>query len=598
MTHVGEAPYDVVIRGGLWFDGTGGPPRRCNLGIRDARLSRASASPLPEAGCDCVIDASGHWVLPGFIDIHTHYDAEVLFDAGLRESVRHGVTTVMLGSCSLSTIFADNEDVADLFSRVEAVPRRFVLEALQQRRTWTDARGYVAALEALPLGPNVASMVGHSDVRAAVLGLDRATTPGLTPTAAELGRMRDLLAEGLDAGLTGLSGMDAPIDRLDGERFRSRALPSTYATWSERRALIDVVRARGRIVQSAPNPKSLASALRYFLASSGGFGRRSRVPTSLLVAADAKSFRGAHLLIRASARVANALMGAAVVFQHLPVPFEVYSDGIDLPVFEEFGAGTAALHIREQLERNALLADVDYRRSFRKQFDRKGAPGLWHKDFYDATIVACPETSAVGKTFGQVADERGIHPLDAFLDVLVDNGERNVRWTTVLANDRPKQLNAMAADRYLQMGFSDAGAHLRNMAFYNAGVRLLKRVRDAAAAGHPFLSVPQAVHRLTGELGDWFGLDAGHLRVGDRADFVVLDPAGLDDSVNSYGEAAVPFYDGLLRMVNDSDAAIAATGIAGRVVYERGRFADGYGASRRTGSYLRPGPRGDGTPEG
>ena len=73
-------------------------------------------------------------------------------------------------------------------------------------------------------------------------------------------------------------------------------------------------------------------------------------------------------------------------FQHLPVPFELYSDGIDLPVFEEFGAGTAALHLRDQLERNELLADVEYRRRFRRSFDRKKlGPTLWHRDFHDAS---------------------------------------------------------------------------------------------------------------------------------------------------------------------------------------------------------------------
>ena len=95
-----------------------------------------------------------------------------------------------------------------------------------------------------------------------------------------------------------------------------------------------------------------------------------------------------------------------------------------------------------------------------------------------------PRRSLIGKSFGQIADERGLHPLDAFLDVLVENGERNVRWTTTVANHRPKHLNALAVDPSIHMGFSDAGAHLRNMAFYNYALRLLKRVRDAERAGH------------------------------------------------------------------------------------------------------------------
>ncbi|MDT5162237.1 MAG: hypothetical protein QOC90_2547 [Mycobacterium sp.] len=579
--------YDVIVRNGLWFDGTGAAPQVRTLGIRDGIVAAVSASSLDETGCPDVIDAAGKWVLPGFIDVHTHYDAEVLLDPGLRESVRHGVTTVLLGNCSLSTVYADTEDAADLFSRVEAVPRKFVLGALEAKKTWATPAEYVRVLDDLPLGPNVSSMLGHSDLRTAVLGLDRATTAGVNPTAAELDQMAAMLEKALDAGLLGMSGMDAAIDKLDGERFRSRALPSTFATWRERRKLIAVLRKHGRILQSAPDVKSPMSALNFFLSSSRMFGRRPGVRMSLLVSADAKSAPGAVRVFGPGTRLINKLLGSFVRFQHLPVPFELYSDGIDLPVFEEFGAGTAALHLRDQLERNELLADTEYRRRFRRSFDRiKLGPSLWHRDFHDAKIVECPDTTLIGKSFGQIADERGLHPLDAFLDVLVENGERNVRWTTVVANHRPKHLDKLAADPSIHMGFSDAGAHLRNMAFYNFSLRLLKRVRDADGAGRPFLTVQRAVHRLTAEVAEWFGLDAGTLREGERADFVVIDPAGLDESVDGYHEEKVPFYGGLSRMVNRNDAAVVATGVGGTVVYRNGQFREGYGTTVKSGRFI------------
>ena len=582
--------YDVIVRNGLWFDGTGARPQPRTLGIRDGIVATVSAEPLDEAGCPDVIDADGKWVVPGFIDVHTHYDAEVLLDPGLRESVRHGVTTLLLGNCSLSTVYADPEDAADLFSRVEAVPRKYVLGALEAKKTWSTPAEYVRALDELPLGPNVSSMLGHSDLRTSVLGLDRATTEDIRPTEAELEQMADRLELALDAGLLGMSGMDAPIDKLDGDRFRSRALPSTFATWRERRRLIKVLRKRGRILQSAPNTKSLASALMFFLTSSRMFGRRPGVRMSLLVSADAKSATGAVHVIGPGTRILNRLLDSLVRFQHLPVPFELYSDGIDLPVFEEFGAGTAALHLRDQLERNALLADPEYRRRFRRSFDRKKlGPTLWHRDFHDATVVECPDKTLIGKSFGQIADERGLHPLDAFLDVLVENGERNVRWTTIVANHRPKHLDALAKDPSIHMGFSDAGAHLRNMAFYNFPVKLLKRVRDAEIAGRPFLTVERAVHRLTAEVADWFGLEAGTLREGDRADFAVIDPAGLDDSVEAYHEEKVPFYGDLSRMVNRNDDAVVATGVNGAVVFRNGEFLDGYGKTVKSGRFLKAG---------
>ena len=582
--------YDVIIRNGLWFDGTGAAPQIRSLGIRDGVVSTVSADPLDETGCPEVVDAAGKWVVPGFIDVHTHYDAEILLDPGLRESVRHGVTTVLLGNCSLSTVYASSEDAADLFSRVEAVPREYVLGALQAKKTWSTPAEYVRTLDELPLGPNVGSMLGHSDLRTSVLGLERATTDGVQPTDAELEKMAARLEEALDAGLLGMSGMDAAIDKLDGDRFRSRALPSTFATWRERRRLIKVLRRRGRILQSAPDVKNVASALLFFMSSSRMFGRRKGVRMSLLVSADAKSNPAAVKVFGPGTRLLNKMFDASVRFQHLPVPFELYSDGIDLPVFEEFGAGTAALHLRDQLERNELLADKAYRRKFRREFDRiKLGPSLWHRDFHDAVIVECPDASLVGKSFGQIADERGLHALDAFLDVLVENGERNVRWTTTVANHRPEELNKLAAEPTIHMGFSDAGAHLRNMAFYNFSLRLLKRVLDADKGGDPFLSIQRAVYRLTAEVAEWFGLDAGTLREGDRADFVVIDPNGLDESVDAYHEEKVPFYGGLSRMVNRNDAAVLATGVNGSIVFRHGEFREGYGTTVKSGRFLRAG---------
>jgi N-acyl-D-aspartate/D-glutamate deacylase len=587
--------YDVIVRDGLWFDGTGSAPQTRTLGIRDGVVLTVSRDRLDETGCPEVIDAAGKWIVPGFIDVHTHYDAEVLLDPGLRESVRHGVTTVLLGNCSLSTVYVNSEDAADLFSRVEAVPRKYVFGALEAAKTnkkWSTAADYIEAIDALPLGPNVSSLLGHSDLRTAVLGLERATDDAVKPTDAELEKMAALLDEALDAGMLGMSGMDAAIDKLDGERFRSRALPSTFATWRERRRLIKVLRKRGRMLQSAPDVEKPASALMFFLTSSRIFGRGKGVRMSMLVSADAKSMPLAVHTFGLGTRVLNAILGSSVRFQHLPVPFELYSDGIDLPVFEEFGAGTAALHLRDQLERNKLLADKEYRRQFRREFDRiKLGPSLWHRDFHDAVIVECPDKSLIGKSFGAIADERGLHPLDAFLDVLVENGERNVRWTTTVGNHRPKQLNKLAADPSIHMGFSDAGAHLRNMAFYNFGLRLLKRARDAHRAGSPFLPMETAVHRLTGELAEWFGIDAGTLREGDRADFVVIDPAGLDQSVDGYHEEEVAFYGGLRRMVNRNDAAVVATGVGGAVVFRDGQFRDGYGKTVKSGRYLRAGAR-------
>lgn len=132
--------YDAIIKNGRWFDGSGGRSLVRNLGLRDGKVATVSAEALDETGCARVIDAAGKWVIPGMVDIHTHYDVEVLLSPGVKESVRHGVTTVLLGSCSLSTIHAGPSDAGDLFGRVEAIPRKFVVNTLDQVQTWTSAR--------------------------------------------------------------------------------------------------------------------------------------------------------------------------------------------------------------------------------------------------------------------------------------------------------------------------------------------------------------------------------------------------------------------------------------------------------------------------
>ncbi|MGV0746321.1 N-acyl-D-amino-acid deacylase family protein [Mycolicibacterium sp. XJ870] len=574
--------FDTIIRNGRWFDGTGAPSAVRNIGIRSGHLVDISPHELDATDCPQVIDATGKWVLPGMLDIHTHYDVEVLGGPSLSESLRHGVTTVMLGSCSLSTVHVDGVDAGDLFGRVEAIPREHVIAAVDDNKTWTNCEEYIAALEARPLGTNLAAFIGHSDMRTAVMGLDRATRSDERPTRAEQARMEQMLTDALDAGFVGMSSQQLLFDKIDGEVCRSRTLPSTYAKPRELRRLKSLLRRAGRVLQSGPdiqNPANLASQVAQSL---GIF--RNPLKTSLLSAADIKANPYAILMMGPLARVINAL-GGNFRWQHLPVPFEVYADGIDLVVFEEFGSGAAALHLRDEVQRNELLRDESYRRRFRKDYDAKFGVRVWHRDFFDAEIVACPDESVVGQSFGQVGLDRGVHPVDAFLDLVLEYGTE-LRWHTTISNHRPEVLKKLARDPGIQMGFSDAGAHLRNMAFYNMGLRLLRHVYDAEKAGTPFMSVERAVHRLTGELADWYRLDAGHLRIGDRADVVVIDPARLDNSLDGYAEDTVDQYGGLSRMVNRNDDTVEAVLVGGRAVYLDGALTELVGA-HRTGRFLR-----------
>ena len=560
--------FDVVIKNGLVFDGSGSEGAKLHVGIREGRVVALSDTPLDEGGCGEVIDARGQWVAPGFLDLHTHYDAEIIAAPGLGESIRHGVTTVTIGSCSISTVLSDAEDCSDLFTRVESVPRSHVLPLLRERKTWSTPGEYVDFLASHPLGPNVTAFLGHSDLRARVLGLGRAVDEKAKVSKSELGEMQTWLEDALDHGFLGLSTMTNPWDKLDGDRFRSSQLPSAYASWREYRHLHRVLRDRGRILQSAPNITTKVNAL-LFLLESASFGLREKLKTTLITLADAKSTPGLHRLLAGLTRFVNRVLGGDMRWQALPVPFEVYSDGIDLVVFEEFATGRALLHLVDQVERNTLMNDVAYRRRFRKDYEKSGTSRVWQRDFHDAFIVSAPDASLNGRSFGEVADERGVHPVDAFLDLVVAYGKK-LRWRTVIANHRPREVERMMSEPCALLGFADSGAHIRNMAFYSFSLRALKVVRDAELAGRPVMSTGRAIHRLTGEIADWLGVDAGHLRVGDRADVVVIDPAALDARLDVYHEAPMQGFDGLVRMVNRSDGAVKATLVGGRVAFRDG----------------------------
>ncbi|MFD4351722.1 amidohydrolase family protein [Nocardia sp. NPDC058518] len=581
--------YDLIVRNGIWFDGTGAAARTADIGIKDGEVVEVSSRPLDATDDTEVIDATGKWVMPGFVDVHTHYDVEMLVAPALTESLRHGVTTTIIGNCSLTTILASNVECADIFSRVEAVPREIVIDTLDSRRTWSTPAEYAKAVDNLHLGPNVAAFLGQSDLRIHVMGMDRAVDDKAKPTDAELDRMIAILEDALDTGFLGMSATTNWIDKLDGDLYRSRSLPTTFVKRREFRALNAVLRERDRILQSTPEISLTPNVPKFFLAA-GGRLRRKRLKVSLLAAADSKAYPPIIYFMLYGAPIINRLLNGEFKWQHLPVPFTVYADGIDLVVFEEFGSGAAALDIKDQVERNELLQSEDYRRWFRRDYENKFSPKIWHRNLYDATVVASPDHTHVGKSFGQLADERGIHPVDAFLDLVVEHG-REIRWRTTIANHRPKYLDKLAANKSVHMGFGDAGAHLRNMAFYNYHLRLLERVKSAQGKRKPFLTLERAVHRLTGELADWYNLDAGHLRVGDRADIVIVDPEGLDQEVHGLAEQEVPEYGGLRRMVNRNDRAVAATIVNGRVVYRDGEFADGVGTDWGPGRFLAAGKK-------
>lgn len=183
--------------------------------------------------------------------------------------------------------------------------------------------------------------------------------------------------------------------------------------------------------------------------------------------------------------------------------------------FEEFGAGEILRNIKDPDELYAKVQEPEFRALFKKQVKAILTKGLWHRDFSDCWVTECPDASMAGQNFKQLGAARGLDPVDAYFEIACQYREA-LKWTTCYGNQREAVMHALLASPWTQPGFADSGAHLRSIAQYNFPLRFLKYVRDAERAGTPFMTVGHAIHRLSGELADFIGVDAGYIRVGDR----------------------------------------------------------------------------------
>lgn len=370
-------------------------------------------------------------------------------------------------------------------------------------------------------------------------------------------------------------------DKVDGDREWSKSLPSTYAKWKEVARLNKLVRQYNRVHQGAPNAATPLQVTQYMRESLGWF--RKPLKTTLISQMDLKGSAYLTNLTKLVSKVTNAIRGN-FRWQVLPTPFTVYADGIDVVFFEEFGAGELALDLKDAVERNNLLQDETYRRNFRKFYGEKLSPRVWQRDFADAKIIDCPDQSLVGKNFDEIAKERGIHVVDLFLDLVVQYGNK-VRWYTTVGNHRKHVLKKLVKEKQSLITFSDAGAHIRNMAFYNLPLRLLKLVYESLNEGEPVMSMEQAVWRMTGDQADWFGIDAGRIREGDRADVVVIDPKGFDQDLEAVHWANMQGFD-LDRLVNRNKGIVKQVVINGRLAVDDEIIQPELGQEKGFGQFL------------
>ena len=549
--------YDIIIKNGVYFDGTGSDGVARDIGIANGRIASVSTTPLQAGETTRVIDAENRWVCPGFIEPHSHYDAEIIAAPELAESVRHGVTTVMTGICSISMVCAEPEDCSDLFTRVEAVPREQVLPLLKKAKTWRSPKEFRSFFESHPLGPNLVPFIGHSDIRVRAMGLQRSVSK-VKPTATEMRAMETMLEEALDEGFAGLSTMTTKLDRMDGDRAWAAPLPSTFARWSEYRRLHG-------ILQSAPDAIGKINVVAFFLSAIGWF--RKSLKMTLLTVLDLKSMPRLHVLGPLGGWLANTVLRANLRWQFLPSPFVIYAYGLDFNSFGELADARILRDVKNPEDMYTEAQKPGFRDIMRRNMKAMLSAGLWHREFADAWVVECPDRALIGKNFAEIGHAQGKDAVDAFLDLALEHRDA-LRWGVQFAGERVHVMRKLCKSKQVHVGFADSGAHLQNMASYNFPLCMLKYVRDAKLEGKPFMTTGQAIHRLTGELADWYGLDAGTIREGDRADVVILNEQGLGPEVFDMQDAPFPAFN-MTRLVNRNDDAVDAVLINGRVAYTR-----------------------------
>jgi len=478
----------TVIRNGLFFDGTGSSGMKKDIVINDSTVTSIyDKAPAIEGSRE--IDATGKWVTPGFIDIHTHYDAEIEVMPGLEESLRHGTTTVVMGNCSISSALGKDEDIVDLFCRVENMPAQVLTEWIKDRITWKNLGEYYEHLETLAMGPNVASFIGHSNIRIEAMGVDRSfKVPHATES--EKKKMDAYLTEAMEAGYLGMSIDMLPFHRWGGvftKKHKGSSVPSQQASVKEYRRLANILRDYNRVLQATPNALDKRSGLHLLGMSSGLF--RKPLKTTIVAAMDLKTDENIHKLVTTLATVGKKVFNADMRFQALSMPFLNYGEGPITPLFEEFPSMVEVIGATRE-ERKASFQDAAFRKWFRKDWHHKGT-SVFPRLLREMTITKAPDQHLVGRTFHELAEEHQLDGLDYFMDLIVQF-DTDLIWKCTAANHRDEVRVKLLAHEATIPGFNDSGAHNVNMAFHDGSLQALRQALD-----YPdIFPVEKAIYRL------------------------------------------------------------------------------------------------------
>ena len=508
---------DLVITGGTLVDGTGAAPRSGDLGIRDGRI--AAQGEVSESA-RATLDATGRIVAPGFVDVHTHYDAQAFWDGTLSPSPFHGVTTVVGGNCGFS--IAPLSDTAGdylmrMLARVEGMP----LESLQAGVPW-DWRSFGEYLDRLEsrLAVNAGFMVGHSALRRVVMG-ERAV--GHEATDEELEAMCALLATSLREGGMGFSSTISPTHN-DGD---GQPVPSRHASREELLALARVVRDfPGTTLEFLPGVTQFGDDEKSLMTELSLAANRPLNWNVLAPSAGNGDYVEAQLSATDYARARGAEVIALTVPQAMTVRINLHSGF----VFDAL-PGWAELFRLPVAERMLRLRDPSYRKQLDEGANSEAAGLLrgvarWEHMRVVETFAEASEGCG-GRTIGEIAEASGKTPFDAMIDLALADGLKT-SFQLPGAGDSEADWHARGRvwrDDRAVIGASDAGAHLDMIDTFAIATQVLGN----GVRRHGVLSLEEAVRQLSDVPARLYGLrERGRLELGWHADVTVFDPDAIE----------------------------------------------------------------------
>lgn len=488
---------DLILRGAQVLDGTGSPAKEVDVGITNGLIEAIGA--IPDSGCP-EVNLEGLVLAPGFIDPHTHYDAQVLWDRDLTPSSWHGVTTVITGNCGFGIAPCREEHrpvILRTLENVEGMP----LDALEEGIDWSFETfpEYLDVIESQPVRCNIGVLAPHTPLRFYVMGSDATERAA---TDAEMSEMHRMLSDSLEAGAVGFSSSRTPSH----VGAYGKPVPSRLAELGEVRVLAGVLKEQGRGTFQSTWADDL------FVEEFADIAREIERPVSwaaLMVIKEKPDYAPAvaDRVAKAGGNVHPQIACRPIVVQLTladPSPFA------NVPAFEE-------VLTHDFQGRLALYGSGDWR-----ERARVGLAERWGNKLDYATVQETEVHGELrnGPSLAEIGAETNRDAIEVMCDLALDENLAT-RFRIVMINDDEEQIGELLKDRRFLLGLSDAGAHTSQLCDANYCTYLLSRfVRELGV-----LSLAEAVWRLTGHPAEVYGLEGrGHIGIGYAADLVAFNP--------------------------------------------------------------------------